>query len=89
MFLRGGFPNESVSTSPTPLTWQPFAAPSWAKASPFTSFLFPPKVTDAAFSEDPPQASVIYDLMRSLLIITSVVLITKGIIMRLLEEAAA
>lgn len=41
------------------------------------------------FSEDPPQASVICDLMRSLLIITSVVLITKGIIMRLPEEAAA
>ena len=32
------------------------------------------------FHEDPPQASVICDLMRSLLIITSVVLITKGII---------
>lgn len=41
------------------------------------------------FSENPPQASVICDLMRSLLIITSVVLITKGIIMRLPEEAAA
>jgi hypothetical protein len=41
------------------------------------------------FSKAPPQASVICDLMRSLLIITSVVLITKGIIMRLPEEAAA
>lgn len=40
-------------------------------------------------SENPPQASVICDLMRSLLIITSVVLITRGIIMRLPEEAAA
>lgn len=39
------------------------------------------------FHEAPPQASVICDLMRSLLIITSVVLITKGIIMRLPEEA--
>lgn len=41
------------------------------------------------FSADPPQASVVCDLMRSLLIITSVVLIIKGIIMRLPEEAAA
>lgn len=41
------------------------------------------------FSENPPQASVICDLMRSLLIITSVVLITKGIIKRLPKEAAA
>lgn len=41
------------------------------------------------FSGAPPQASVICDLMRSLLIITSVVLITKGITMRLPEEAAA
>lgn len=32
------------------------------------------------FSADPPQASVICDLMWILLIITSVVLITKGII---------
>lgn len=41
------------------------------------------------FSENPPQASVICDLMRSLLIITSVVLIARGILMRLPEEAAA
>lgn len=41
------------------------------------------------FREDTPQASVVCDLMRSLLIITSVVLITKGILMRLLEEPAA
>lgn len=39
------------------------------------------------FHKAPPQASVICDLMRRLLIITSVVLITKGIIMRLPEEA--
>lgn len=40
------------------------------------------------FSEILPRASVICDLMRSLLIITSVVLTTKGIIMRFPEEAA-
>lgn len=41
------------------------------------------------FKEDTPPGSVTCDLMRSLLIRTSVVLMTKGILMRLLEETTA